>query len=180
MDSYILEFSHVAKIVSNLPLQYREYSWKCAYSLVRDGKSYATLYKKIKGFQGSLLIIKDSGGHVFGGFARQPWSMNHEGYYGTGETFVFTLEPNINMYKWSEKNSLFMMLNDKAIAMGGGGSFAIYLDNNLYYGTSGNCETFNSPSLSSPISLLKNSDSLIKDSSSKFVCVDLEIWVFDV
>ena len=30
--------------------------------------------------------------------------MNHEGYYGTGETFVFTLEPNINMYKWSEKN----------------------------------------------------------------------------
>jgi hypothetical protein len=178
MDSYIMEFEHVSNIVPHLPLQYKEYSWKCAYSLVRDGKSYATLYKKIKGHQGSLLIIKDSGGHIFGGFARQPWSMNNEGYYGTGETFVFTLEPSVCVYKWSEKNSLFMMLDDSAIAMGGGGSFAIYLDNNLYYGTSGSCETFNSPSLaSSPAS--KSNDDKVKD-SSKFVCVDLEIWVFDV
>ena len=104
--------------------------------------------------------------------------MNNEGYYGTGETFVFTLEPSICVYKWSEKNSLFMMLDDSAIAMGGGGSFAIYLDNNLHYGTSGNCETFNSPSLaSSPAS--KSKDNKVKD-SSKFVCVDLEIWVFDI
>ena len=65
-ESYILTLKHVSYISNSLPLQYKEYSWVCSYSLVRDGKSYATLYKKIKGHIGSLLIIKDSSGTYLG------------------------------------------------------------------------------------------------------------------
>ena len=66
-----------------------------------------------------------------------------------------------------------MMLNENAIAMGGGGSFAIYLDSDLHEGTSGRCETFDSPPLSSPS---ENSDEILDVHT--FTCVDLEIWTF--
>ena len=56
-----------------------------------------------------------------------------------------------------------MMFNDLAIAMGGGGSFSFYLDRDLFNGSSGSCETFGSPMLSS---------------KEKFTCVDLEVWTF--
>ena len=61
---------------------------------------------------------------------------------------MFTLTPQLKVFKWSRSNSYFQLSNSDSIAMGGGSHFAIFLDSMLDRGTSGACETFNSPCLS--------------------------------
>jgi hypothetical protein len=41
-----------------------------------------------------------------------------------------------------------MLANEECIAMGGGGNFAWYIDNELKEGNSGPCKTFGNPMLS--------------------------------
>jgi hypothetical protein len=164
-SSFILQPDHVSFLVENaLPITCKDYSWVRAFSLGSDGKSFTNFQRKIKSHMGSILVIKDSTGRIFGGYASEPWGQNQEGYYGTGECFVFSLDPARKAYKWTSKNNLCMMLNETAIAMGGGGSFAFYLDRDLYRGSSGPCETFGCPNLAG--------------GDGKFFCVDLEVWYF--
>jgi hypothetical protein len=54
----------------------------------------------------------------------------------------------LQKYGWTQKNNYFMLANEDSIAMGGGGNFGIYLDCDLFGGTSGACETYGSPMLS--------------------------------
>ena len=162
--SYILNADTISFLVDALPSSCKDYSWVRTFSLGTEGKSFSHFSRKIKGYVRSLIVIKDSAGAVFGGFASEPWDINlREDYYGTGECFVFSLKPTMGIFRWTTRNSLFMMFNDLAIAMGGGGSFSFYLDRDLFNGSSGPCETFGSPMLSS---------------KEKFTCVDLEVWTF--
>lgn len=39
----------------------------------------------------SLLVIRDTAGHVFGSFTSEGWRVATR-FYGTGETFVFQLQ----------------------------------------------------------------------------------------
>ncbi len=41
-------------------------------------------------------------------------------YYGTGETFLFKLEPHASVFPWSKANDFFMCGNNDHIAFGGG------------------------------------------------------------
>lgn len=61
-----------------------------------------------------LILIK-----IFGGFASQSWSIQSR-YYGTGESFLFTLKPKSQIYKWTKKNSFFMYSTSSFISFGGG------------------------------------------------------------
>eukprot|EP01138_Halocafeteria_seosinensis_P014667 gb/GECG01014972.1/.p1 GENE.gb/GECG01014972.1/~~gb/GECG01014972.1/.p1 ORF type:complete len:194 (+),score=27.80 gb/GECG01014972.1/:1-582(+) len=71
------------------------------------------------------------------------------------------LGSGINVYKWSGGHSYFQFSPGTAIAMGGGGGFAWYLDQDLLHGTSGTSQTFANPCLAT---------------SKDFKCVDMEIW----
>ena len=51
-----------------------------------------------------------------------------------------------------------------ALCMGGGGHYAFYLDQDLYLGSSGQCDTFASPCLAS---------------ASEFHAMHMEVWCFD-
>eukprot|EP01083_Nonionella_stella_P047677 127603_1 len=61
-------------------------------------------------------------------------------------------------------NNYFQLVKDDSITMGGGSHPAIYLDREFHRGSSGKCETFDSPCLAG------NSD---------FECVCVEVWVPD-
>jgi hypothetical protein len=42
-----------------------------------------------------ILIIRDFEGHCFGAYLSDYIRMNHGGFYGTGETFLFTFMVDI-------------------------------------------------------------------------------------
>ncbi len=75
------------------------------------------------------------------------------------------MNPDRIVYNWSGQNNFFMLSNEDSLAMGGGGAFAIYLDEKLKDGTSGECKTFGSPCLAS---------------EEDFEVVDLELWDFHI
>ena len=51
------------------------------------------------GRRDSVLVIKDSGGHVFGAMIPFAWQKK-ENFYGTGEAFVFALSPRWIHYRF--------------------------------------------------------------------------------
>ena len=49
--------------------------WRLLFSSRVHGESFSVLVKKIQDQGPTVLIIKDSDGHVFGGFASESWSV---------------------------------------------------------------------------------------------------------
>lgn len=98
-----------------------------------------------------------------------------QAYFGTGETFLFSLYPERAKYPWvgidSDKNvshasELFMAADNKMITIGGGWVLspqypfisqprfqfssdgqAIWMDENIRFGKTDACKTFNNPPL---------------------------------
>uniref|UniRef100_H3HAP7 Oxidation resistance protein 1 n=1 Tax=Phytophthora ramorum TaxID=164328 RepID=H3HAP7_PHYRM len=132
-----------------------------------NGSSLETLLILAQKQSPTLLVVKDTEGNVFGGFASDEWHRAFH-YYGTGESFLFSFANTsaaggFVKYHWSRKNSYFMLCSDESLIMGGGGNFGLFLDSDLSAGTSGACETFNSPPLTT---------------SPEFSCVQVELWGF--
>jgi len=85
---------------------------------------------------------------VFGAFSAEEWHVAHR-YYGTGETFVFTLRPKLAVFKWTGKNPFYILSAEDSLAMGGGGTFALWLDADFSNGSSMECSTFRNACLAS-------------------------------
>ena len=135
----------------------------------------------------SLLFVRDSRGNAFGAFLTEPWRV-HQRYYGTGESFVFTVEDEsssrtsgrtsekdaddakeknqsgVFAFRWSQRNDYFMFGRADCAAVGGGNGFALWLDEELLRGNSASSETFDNPCLSGGV----------KD----FEIVYVELWTF--
>ncbi|KAA0710089.1 Oxidation resistance protein 1 [Triplophysa tibetana] len=70
------------------------YPWSLAFSTSNHGMSIKSLYRTMQGQDSPvLMIIKDSDGQLFGALASQPFKVS-DGFYGTGETFLFTFCPD--------------------------------------------------------------------------------------
>lgn len=181
------------RLQSALPARLRLRDWKMAYSSKRDGISLRSLYRaaareasaKNGSSAESLLFVRDSRGNAFGAFATEPWRV-HQRYYGTGESFVFTVEHEswspasatsekdaddakqknrgVFAFRWSQRNDYFMFGRADCAAVGGGNGFALWLDEELLRGNSAPSETFDNPCLSGGV----------KD----FEIVYVELWTF--
>lgn len=78
-------------------------AWRLAYSPRVHGVSIHTLHRRMAEEGPSLLIVQDHDGQVFGGFASAPWKVS-DGYFGTGETFVFKFkkrQPGPGVAQWA-------------------------------------------------------------------------------
>ena len=117
--------------------------WELLYSTKRHGLSMNTFFRQVAGRRDSVLVIKDSGGYVFGAFLPFEWRQS-KNYYGTGESFIFSLKPRWVQYRWSRSDSMFALTNTKGLMIGGGGAPAIWLDGDFNQGTSGKSKTYNS------------------------------------
>jgi hypothetical protein len=82
--------------------------WKLLYSINKDGVSMQTFYANTKNRDNTVIIIRDEFDCIFGAFCSEKWHVS-SGYYGTGESFVFTFknEEDIMVYKWTEKEERF-------------------------------------------------------------------------
>lgn len=77
---------------------------------------------------------RPSAGFVFGAFCTEPWHPAPR-FFGTGETLVFQLAPHRVAWGWRVrspvKNDFFQLAQPNALAVGGLGAFAIWLDEEL-------------------------------------------------
>jgi len=73
--------------------------WKLKYSTSYHGFSLGTLYRRAPAHGACLLICEDLAGHTFGAYTTEPWHVRPK-YYGTGETFVFQLDPARVAFRW--------------------------------------------------------------------------------
>ncbi|XP_073431861.1 nuclear receptor coactivator 7 isoform X2 [Dendrobates tinctorius] len=163
--SYLLDETHVEKLAHRLPARVQGYPWHLAYSTQQHGTSLKTLYRNLFSLDSPvLLVIKDMDNQVFGAYATHPFRLSDH-YYGTGETFLFTFNPDFKAFKWSGDNSYFINGDTTSLELGGGGGgFGLWLDSDLYHGRSNTCSTFNNEILS------KKED---------FIVQDLEVWTFE-
>jgi len=150
--SQILTEPHLRALASALQPMQRFLSWQLSYSTARHGISLSTLYRRSAGHTPTMVVIRDSAGYVFGCYSDDGWRTMPR-FYGTGETFVFQLEPHRVMFPWRSlsqvKNDFFQYATLDCMAVGGLGHFAIHLDAELLQGSSSTCGTFGSPCLAS-------------------------------
>eukprot|EP00445_Apocalathium_hangoei_P017528 CAMPEP_0203901240 /NCGR_PEP_ID=MMETSP0359-20131031/43436_1 /ASSEMBLY_ACC=CAM_ASM_000338 /TAXON_ID=268821 /ORGANISM="Scrippsiella Hangoei, Strain SHTV-5" /LENGTH=430 /DNA_ID=CAMNT_0050824873 /DNA_START=35 /DNA_END=1327 /DNA_ORIENTATION=+ len=73
-----------------LPCHLRYVDWELGYSPSVHGTSMSTFYRCQAG--PNLVVVRDTQGGLFGGFATQPWRPT-AGAYGAGEAFVFIARP---------------------------------------------------------------------------------------
>ncbi|XP_064298309.1 oxidation resistance protein 1 isoform X3 [Phalacrocorax carbo] len=163
--SELLQAEQIEKLTKSLPPRTIGYPWTLVYSTAKHGMSLKTLYRSMLGLDTPvLLVIKDSDGQVFGALASEPFKVS-DGFYGTGETFMFTFSPDFEVFKWTGDNMFFIKGDMDSLAFGGGGGeFALWLDGDLYHGRSHSCKTFGNHTLS------KRED---------FIIQDIEIWAFE-
>ncbi|XP_051465229.1 oxidation resistance protein 1 isoform X3 [Apus apus] len=163
--SELLQPEQIEKLTKSLPPRTIGYPWTLVYSTAKHGMSLKTLYRTMLGLDTPvLLVIKDSDGQVFGALASEPFKVS-DGFYGTGETFMFTFSPDFEVFKWTGDNMFFIKGDMDSLAFGGGGGeFALWLDGDLYHGRSHSCKTFGNHTLS------KRED---------FTIQDIEIWAFE-
>ncbi|KAG1708432.1 hypothetical protein DVH05_025111 [Phytophthora capsici] len=109
----------VPQLQASLPPPRRCYDWKLLYSLAQHGCSLHTLLLKVRRSSPTLVVVETATGDTFGGFVSEEWQTSAK-YYGIGESFVFSCNPNFKCYPWSFLNSMIMFSNDECIAMGGG------------------------------------------------------------
>ncbi|XP_004771380.1 oxidation resistance protein 1 isoform X3 [Mustela putorius furo] len=163
--SELLLPDQIEKLTKHLPPRTIGYPWTLVYGTGKHGTSLKTLYRTMTGLDTPvLMVIKDSDGQVFGALASEPFKVS-DGFYGTGETFVFTFCPEFEVFKWTGDNMFFIKGDMDSLAFGGGGGeFALWLDGDLYHGRSHSCKTFGNHTLS------KKEDFFIQD---------IEIWAFE-
>nr|XP_055041722.1 nuclear receptor coactivator 7 isoform X1 [Misgurnus anguillicaudatus] len=163
--SVLLEDTHIEKLATRLPARVQGYPWRLAYSTEVHGTSLKTMYRNLLEIDSPvLLVIRDMDNQIFGAFSTHPFRVS-EHYYGTGETFLYTFCPEIKVFRWSGENSYFVKGNLDSLQIGGGGGrLGLWLDADLYHGTTSRCSTFHN---------------LLLSSKQDFIVQNLEVWAFE-
>ncbi|XP_045511712.1 GTPase-activating protein skywalker isoform X4 [Colias croceus] len=151
-----------------LPVRITMYQPVLLYTTEEHGCSLTTFYVRVEHHEPTLLMIKTCNNEVFGAYCSTRWFErnqkdergNRQAYFGTGETFLFSLQPVRAKYPWvgcaleedgegktTYGNSLFMAADNTMITIGGGDGQAIWMDENIRYGKTDRCSTFNNPPL---------------------------------
>ncbi|XP_035445804.1 GTPase-activating protein skywalker isoform X6 [Spodoptera frugiperda] len=157
-----------------LPVRITMYQPVLLYTTEEHGCSLTTFYVRVEHHEPTLLMIKTCNNEVFGAYCSTRWFErnqkdergNRQAYFGTGETFLFSLHPLRAKYPWvgcledkvegpsdqkeartPHANSLFMAADNTMITIGGGDGQAIWMDENIRFGKTDRCSTFNNPPL---------------------------------
>ncbi|XP_044062535.1 nuclear receptor coactivator 7-like isoform X2 [Siniperca chuatsi] len=160
--SQLLDDHHPKRLAPHMPARTQGHPWQLVYSTATHGSSLKTLYRNMADLDSPvLLVIKDMHKKVFGAFSSDPFRVSKY-CYGTGETFLFSFNPDFQAYRWSGENDYFVSGNLESLQIGGGGGgFGLWLDADLYHGSSFSCPTFHNESLST---------------QEDFIVQDLEVW----
>lgn len=144
---------HVGGALSHHELQ----EWKLLYHSALNGLSFATFMGNISSGDGpTVIIIKDTEGYIYGGYASQPWERQSD-FYGDMKSFLFQLYPRASIFRPTGANNNLQWCASNfssdsipnGIGFGGQANhFGLFLSANFDQGHSFTCPTFNNPCLS--------------------------------
>ncbi|XP_071478421.1 uncharacterized protein [Diadema antillarum] len=162
-----------------VPSRFSVYQPSLVFTTQEHGFSLTTFYTRCEYCEPTILLIKTADQEIFGAYLSASWSTrndeDHKGiYFGTGESFLFSLAPEEKKYPWVGINTpgkedkeeeeeveegkedmkkrmseMFMRATPSLIAVGGGDGDGILIEGDLTKGFSGRCLTFNNPPLAS-------------------------------
>ncbi|XP_055376573.1 GTPase-activating protein skywalker isoform X2 [Condylostylus longicornis] len=164
LQSQICDQDELFTLWSWLPVRITMYQPVLLYTTEEHGCSLTTFYVRVEQHEPTLMMIKTCNNEVFGAYCSTRWFErnlkdergNRQAYFGTGETFLFSLYPDRAKYPWvgiegdkslGHSSELFMAADSKMITIGGGEGQAIWMDENIRFGKTDACKTFNNPPL---------------------------------
>mmetsp|Transcript_23672 Transcript_23672/g.47999 ORF Transcript_23672/g.47999 Transcript_23672/m.47999 type:complete len:487 (-) Transcript_23672:398-1858(-) len=177
----ILNQSMMRQIRDNgLPPEAQIMAWHRIYSTHRDGDSFFIMQRKCEMFRHTVFVAETTNGELLGGYGDKPWGKqsgfsSSRTYFGGGRAFLFATDPandeqsdlfppvvcpkvtneerTIYVYKWSGENTFSQIfdIDGEGMAMGGGNSFGIRIQDNFTRGTTGRCWTFHNPPLTKDV-----------------------------
>ncbi|OQV19749.1 TBC1 domain family member 24 [Hypsibius exemplaris] len=144
-----------------LPLRHRIAQPTLLYTSEEHGTSLVTFFQQTGPNEPTILLVKTRNDDVFGAFCSHSWENRFGGgkslsYFGTGESFLFTLAPYQALYSWiglgqtsppTSSSSLFMAADQTSLLIGGGGGNGLRFDSTLAHGRTEPCTTFANPCL---------------------------------
>lgn len=104
-----IDLSHIVWLNQHIPRKH-QHKWRFLFSSHIHGESFSTMAGRIQEQGASILIIEDSSGYIFGGFAPQSWALGPN-FFGSEESFLFTLSPKMRMYPSSGYNNHYQYIN---------------------------------------------------------------------
>jgi len=160
----VLDINMAEIIRSRLPNLLQEATtWKLLYSMDQHGATLSTVFNRIRGQGPCIMALKSSDGEIFGAFLSEAFDPSKQRFYGTPECFLWKADQyQFKKFKATNLNQYFIFADVDFIAMGGSnGKFGFFLDEDIRYGYSTSCDTFENE-------LLTN--------KSKFECYGCEFW----
>ena len=157
-------------------------TWRLVFSSARDGTSFSRLCALGARASATVLVVRDAGGAVFGGFCAAPLAKSPR-WFGDYACFVYSLRPRAAaVHRASGENAHFVMLNagmeqlPNGLAFGGdidSRFFGLWLRDDLETGRScAPCSTYQG--LAAPLC------SAAGDSGGAEFGVDVvELWAVD-
>ncbi|XP_057692908.1 MTOR-associated protein MEAK7 [Corythoichthys intestinalis] len=152
----LLDIPTLMFLAPQLPDRYSA-PWRLVFSTLLHGESFTRMLAGLTKCGPTLLLIKDTKGHIFGGFASYSWEVKPQ-FQGDSRCFLFSVFPRLRVYSATGYNQHFMYLNQNqqtmpnGLGMGGQHSyFGLWLDSDFGHGHSRarpKCTTFGSPQLS--------------------------------
>ena len=159
VDSKMLTETDLLQLVRWLPPRFGDRRWRLVFSAGRasakllkqgatqkqkqDGFSIQSMYgnmRSCRSYNPVVSVIRDEKGFVFGVFSTEPWRESSRSL-SCGETFVFKLQPETEMFRWSREGEEFLRGSKTCISVGGGKAAALWLDDELNIGSSDECRS---------------------------------------
>lgn len=122
------DLSQMLFVNANLPTA-QQNKWRFLFSSQIHGESFSTLLGKRTFFESrktklnayslpgrivdqgpTVLIVEDSNGYIFGGYATESWALGPN-YLGNDTSFLFTLRPKMRTFSASGYNDHYQYLN---------------------------------------------------------------------
>jgi hypothetical protein len=134
---HVLSPPLMASINQFLPESIMGQNFWLKYSLIRDGACMSTLLRYVRAAQHTIVAVETSEGQVLGSFTSSAWKTHPQGYFGSGEAFVWNmrysrmtpcfslydqaqLESDVDIFPFSTLNSYVQLCTPDMIAVGGG------------------------------------------------------------
>lgn len=167
MASHTLNIHELLVLWSWLPARITMYQPQLLYTTDEHGCSLTTFYSRVDEWEPTVLVIKTTTDEILGAYCSNKWAQRKVKdecgqkytYFGTGETFIFTIAPKCKKYSWvgihqnsgssslKHAEELFMAGDATMLTIGGGSGQAILLDEDIRFGRTESCQTFSNQPL---------------------------------
>lgn len=162
------DISQILFINSQLPRDMQS-KWRFLFSSQIHGESFSTFIGRIMDQGPTVIIVEDTNGWIFGGYATDSWSLNPN-FTGNDNSFLFSLRPKMRCFPATSYNDHYQYLNlhqqtmPNGLGIGGQfGYWGLWLDSEYGLGEcSETCTTY------------KNYIQLA--GSKKFKIRNVEVW----